>query len=92
MNNNFLFLIINQIRIIEEEKSRHKEMSEQKEKKLKEEDLKLLEDNKKRREEIQRYINHNLSQELSRAGISSVWFSFLDSYFRALHYTDNCSL
>ena len=30
-------------------------MSEQKEKKLKEEDLKLLEENKKRREDIQRY-------------------------------------
>ena len=29
-------------------------MSEQKEKKLKEEDLKLLEENKKRREDIQR--------------------------------------
>ncbi len=32
-------------------------MSEQKEKKLKEEDLKLLEENKKRREDIQRYFS-----------------------------------
>ena len=32
-------------------------MSEQKEKKLKEEDLKLLEENKKRREEIQRFAS-----------------------------------
>lgn len=31
-------------------------MSEQKEKKLREEDLKLLEENKKRREEIQRFF------------------------------------
>ncbi len=44
-------------RLIEEEKLRHKEMSEQKEKKLKEEDLKLLEENKKRREEIQRFAS-----------------------------------
>ena len=37
-----------------------REMTEQKEKKLKEEDLKLLEENKKKREEIQRFVPNKI--------------------------------
>ena len=60
-NRNFFSFIF---RLIEEEEQLRREMTEQKERKLREEDLKQFEDNKKRREDIQRkQIQEALNQQ-----------------------------
>lgn len=52
------------LKLIEEEEQLRREMTEQKERKLREEDLKQFEDNKKRREDIQRkQIQEALNQQ-----------------------------